>query len=310
MLGDFIGPLSCLTIDISATEDRTLDLQHSHIETPGDDLATICAGAAAAERGAFKISDNESPRPCDRVFSNYQYFHIKSRSDGLNDININRYIEGFEKTLLDGKASIGLRVPIYQVWATSPVGDAATLANTRHEDVGDLTIVTKYAFWMSQETGSLLSGGVVFTTPTGPDYPVGTGSEVIHSLLIQPWVGGIYNQQTWYLHGFTAIIVPTDERDVTFMSNDYGVGYYLYSNRNCDRWLTSITPTFELHVNTPFNHRGAAEMPISMSDIVDLTAGSTLGIGRASTLALGLVTPITGPRPFQLEAQVFFNYHF
>jgi hypothetical protein len=308
MLGDFLGPLSCTTIDISASEDRLLDPLKSHIETPGDDSATVCVAGAAAERGAFKISDNESPRPVDRIFSNYEYFRIKSRDPNVNAIQMNRYIEGFEKTFMDGKGSIGLRLPIFQVWGTSPTGDAGVLSTLRHEDVGDLTIVTKYAFWQDCDTGSLLSGGLVVTTPTGPDLP--TNGVVIHSTLIQPWVGGIYNTQSWYLHGFTAIIVPTDERDVTFLTNDYGIGYYLYQAKDCGKWLSAITPTFEIHVNTPLNHRGTDSTPIGLADIVDLTGGATLGIGRSSTLALGAVTPITGPRPFQLEAQVFFNYHF
>jgi hypothetical protein len=310
MLGDFLGPLSCRLVqlpDFDGQFESGPGLEPDDLS--GDDFALVCSVGAAVERGAFKISDNESPRPRDRVFSDYQYFRIKSRIPTLGDMGINLYTEGFEKTFLDGKASFGMRLPIFQMWTTSPTGDTAALSMLRKEDVGDLTIIGKYAFWECQETGSLLSGGLVLTTPTGPDLPV--NGAIIHPVLIQPWVGGIYNTPTWYLHGFSAIIVPTDSRDVTFLTNDYGVGYYLYQAKECDhRLLSAVIPTFELHVNTPLNHRGSDSTPLGLADTVDLTGGATIGIGKSASLAVGAVTPITGPRPFQVEAQVYFNYRF
>jgi hypothetical protein len=113
-----------------------------------------------------------------------------------------------------------------------------------------------------------------------------------------------------YLHDFSAIVVPNDSRDVTFLTNDYGVGYYLHQARDCSRWLSSVTPTFEVPVNTPLNHRGSDAAPLGLADSADLTGGATIGFGQRASLALGAVTPITGVRPFQIEAQVYFNFRF
>ena len=62
-------------------------------------------------------------------------------------------------------------------------------------------------------------------------------------------------------------------------------------------------PTVEVHINTPLNHRGAldASDPFGSPDMVAFTFGTTFGIGSRSSLALGYVRPVTGPRPFDYE---------
>lgn len=62
--------------------------------------------------GGFKIAENESPRPQDRIFFNNNFF------DNINNTNtdiasVQRQTIGFEKTFLDGDASVGVRVPFF-----------------------------------------------------------------------------------------------------------------------------------------------------------------------------------------------------
>ena len=75
------------------------------------------------------------------------------------------------------------------------------------------------------------------------------------------------------------------------------------------RWIRSIAPTFEVHVNDPLNHRGPFNSgdPVAMRDIVNLTYGINFGIGRRTNFTLGTVTPVTGPRPFSFETMAFLN---
>src|SRR5262249_11714654 len=114
----------------------------------------------------------------------------------------------------------------------------------------------------------------------------------------------------FYAQGFSSIVVPTDSRDVTLLLNDVGLGYFLYRSNDRDRLLTLIAPTLEAHLTTPLNHRGSQATPIGLPDILDLTLATTFGIRSRSTLGVGVVTPVTGPRPFDVEAQVQFNYRF
>ena len=73
-----------------------------------------------------------------------------------------------------------------------------------------------------------------------------------------------------------------------------------------------MAPTFEVHVNTPLNHRGFdnPKDPSGTPDVVNLTYGLNFEIFRNSLLTLGFVTPVTGPRAFDYEALVLFNYRF
>lgn len=240
-----------------------------------------------AGRGAFKISENESPRPQDRVFLGYNYFANVS-TPGINQFDIHRETFGFEKALLDGNASFGLRVPIIQQGGSFGM-----------DDIGDISFVLKYALYNDRQSGNLFSSGIVVTAPTGSAIELGDGT-TLHSTILQPYIGYIYNADRLYVHGFTAVVVPTDSRDVTFLSNDTGVGY---------RLSDMFVPTFETHINVAFNHQGQDKAPIGFSDSVILTSGLHTLLGR-STLTVGVAVPVVGPRQFDVEAVAQFNFRF
>jgi hypothetical protein len=60
-------------------------------------------------------------------------------------------------------------------------------------------------------------------------------------------------------------------------------------------------PVVELHVNTPLNHRGLDGFPIGFSDTVDVTGGLHVMMKNAK-LGMAVCTPMTGPKPYDLEA--------
>jgi hypothetical protein len=262
------------------------------------------AAALLAIRGAFKITENESPRPQDRVYATYNYFNnIAPDSDGgLGQTDVHREVLGVEKTFLGGNASVGLRLPFVQI-----EGDGTI----RREDIGDLSVIGKYALINDCDTGNCLSAGLVVTFATGNSF-LPEGIPDIHGTLFQPYVGYIYGLgDRFYVQGFSSILIPTKSDDVTYWFNDIGVGYMLYrAGAHCDDCITSVTPIFEVHVNTPLDHRGSEATPIGGVDIVDLTFGTTVGIRHRAFLNLGVVTPVTGPKPFDVEAQVQLNYRF
>jgi hypothetical protein len=252
--------------------------------------------------GAFKIAEGESPRPVDRVFFFYNFFNNINASIGgatNSSLDLHREVFGFEKTFLEGDASIGVRVPFFQL-----AGDPA--ADSSH--FGDLSIIFKYALINDRRTGDVLSTGVVLTAPTGKSF-VSAVDPDIHPWLFQPYVGYIYAMEDFYLQGFSSIVVPTDSRDATLLFNDAGIGYRLFS-APADEVITAVVPAFEVHVNTPLNHRGSHTEPVGVPDWVDLTAGCHVGLYRHSTLSLGVCTPVTGPKPFEVEALAQFNFRF
>lgn len=235
--------------------------------------------------------------------------------------NLHRQTIGFEKTFFDGNFSFGMRLPFFQTDQVSsnnfdpnqlngftpfqtdgvPVGVASTLDRSR---VGDLTMIFKYA--AINEDERVLSGGLVVTAPTGGGILLNDGSR-LYSTLLQPWVGAYRAWDRVFVHGFSSLAVPTDHRDITLFFNDIGVGYFLYRAPE-NAVLTSLTPTFEVHVNTPLDNQ--RDGGISSPDSVIFTGGMHIGIGPRAFLTLGAATPVTGPRLNQVEGIAQFNWLF
>jgi hypothetical protein len=285
-------------------------------------------------RGSFNIADNESPIPRDRVFTFWNYYSragfpptglnapiTTTTTSTINGVDVqgnpftrttttstttppaprvssNRETFGFEKTFLDGRASVELRAPLLQQ------GDGG--AGFGADNFGDLTVIGKYAFILDRNTGNVFSGGLAITVPSGRSIPITEGN--LHDTLIQPFVGYLWNFDQFFIQGFHSVAVPTDARDVTLLFNDLGVNYWLYRG-NPDRLLSSVVPTIEAHLTTPLNHRNF-NGPIVVPDTLIMTTGVHLGLYRNSTLSLGIATPVTGPRPFNVETFVQFNWRF
>jgi hypothetical protein len=249
-----------------------------------------------------KIADNASPAPLDRVYAGYNFYN---NLGATGTSNINGHIEtiGFEKTLLDGNASFGMRLPFTQLVARG----------FNSSTVGDLTLSGKYALINDRQTGNTLSTGLSITVPTGPSVTLPSGAS-INPVFLQPFVGVLYNSGDAFVHGFSSILVPTDSRDVTAWFNDVAVGYWIYKDGTNRGLITGVAPTFEVHVTTPLSHRisGTASDPnaVGFVDIVNLTMGGTVFMGERATLGAAYVLPVTGPKPFTGEAIIQFNLRF
>ena len=264
-------------------------------------------------RGAFVIYENESPRPQDRLYVDYNYFSNVNPTllvPGLPTANVNRWTFGAEKTFLDGNASVELRLPLLE---TSGLG------LTDSQGLGDVSVVLKYAFindYIANADGSIspgnaLSGGLVITAPTGGAIAYSAQDPLIHSTMIQPWIGGTLVRGNAFLQGFSSIAIATDARDTTYFFNSVQLGYLLYQAPPCSSLLlTSFTPVIEAHVITPLNNRGLDNYPVGAVDQVSFTAGGTFGLGRRAWLNLGVNAPVTGPKPYNIEALAQLNFSY
>jgi hypothetical protein len=243
-----------------------------------------------------------------------------------NEVDVHREIFGFELAFLDGNASIGMRIPYVQ--AGSPGGSVNAqrieafgqgflplTAGTPTEiddfggtDFQDISIIFKYALINNRQTGNVLSAGLVVTVPTGSDFLVTDGRE-LDPALVQPFLGYFYNLGRFFLHGFSSIAVPTDDRDVTLLFNDIGLGWWMYQG-GPEQFVSDVIPTVELHVNTPLTHRGSLELPVGTPDQIDVTGGVILAMFRRASWSLGAAVPVSGPRPFDIEAFSQVNIRF
>ncbi len=94
--------------------------------------------------------------------------------------------------------------------------------------------------------------------------------------------------------------------------NDLPVGDYIFRSPDAQGLIQAIAPTFEVHSNTPMNHRDVVNSrdPAGSTRVVDLTAGLNIFFRDKAMLSFGLAEPITGPRPFGIEALALFNVSF
>src|SRR5579884_1057029 len=256
--------------------------------------STSLLGDPIVIRGAFKGADNESAMPQDRVFTDYNFYN---RVLGT-PLDVNQEVIGFEKTFLDGNASFEMRLPFFQ--ATNAPG-------LNQSDVGDLTMLLKYALYRDQLNA--VSVGLAVTVPTGPDLITVAGNNV-NDVLLQPYVGFLMNSETWFAQGFSELLVPTNSHDVTAWFNDLQVGYWLMDERNAGL-VTNVAPVLEAHLTTPLDHRDSTSSSVvQVEDILDITAGALVELNHHSLLQVGVCTPITGPKPFAVEAIAQFNLRF
>jgi hypothetical protein len=261
----------------------------------------LAALTLAARYSGVLITDNDNPRPRDRVYGGFNFYDDMggSLNPGLGGADVQRQMIGFEKTFLDGDASFGMRLPFVQQYGPAQVRGTNNL--------GDLSLIGKYALYNDRESGDLWSVGFVLTVPTGSgNATLWDGRDAPHSVLFQPWTGFVRTAGRAYVQGITSLVIPTDGRDPTLWNNSLAAGYYLY--RSPDSWLTSVVPTAEVHVRTPLNNR-ETNGSVFLQDQVNLTGGIHFRFGRA-VLSTAVCVPVVGPRPWNYELMSFVNLNF
>jgi len=278
------------------------------------------------------MAENMSPVPQDRVFSSFNYFNnvnyaVNGRiGSPYSNIQIERYQLGLEKTFWDGNASIGFRDTLNTMSARSVIPG---LGGT-HSALGDLNLFTKFVLWQrweeagprgtgaypfapAQANGGLVSTGLSLSFPTGPGAFAGSpGSTSFRDTQLQPFVGYFWSRDSMYLLGFEEINVPLDPNDVTSIFTDIGMGYFYYKSPEPDSFLSAASATFEVHVNDPLNHRHPYSVTdlAGTADVVDFTYGTSFFLGQRALFSTAIVTPVSGPRPFNFEVVALFNIYF
>lgn len=255
-----------------------------------------------ANRGTFKITENETPRPTTRAYVTYNFYDNLFRTIGENTprIMLHQQNFGYEQAFANQRFSVGLRVPYYQLVSPGLFSDTS---------VGDLTIVTKAVISENRATGDLLSGGLTITLPTGSRTTSSFDDDNLRNTLLQPFLGYILVNGDVFLQGFSSLVVPTSSSDVLLFTQSLALGSSIY--RRPGATLSGIYPVFEAHLNTPLNHRGdISTQLVSFPDNLTLLGGTFFEFYSRSTLGFAAGAPVTGPRPFSLQATVQLSVRF
>jgi hypothetical protein len=280
----------------------------------------------------FKIAEGESPRPMDRVFFKYNYYdninpgRWTDPTEPIHNVKLDLYTLGFEKTFFDGIMSLGVRIPFYTLDAegkdvhlgpdpaTGAVGPIPGGPGFDETEVGNLVAIAKAVLWEDRKAGDLLSAGVVVSFPTASNQMIDPGQSTL--MYFQPFSGFILTSGDLYFQGFSSMTLPVARPESIVSFNDVGVGYYVYRDATGTRMISAVSPTFEIHYTAPLRQADPKVNLYNLTDdqrvhnTVDLTAGATFEIQRRATLGVGLAVPVTGLRPFDMEALVQLNYLF
>ena len=139
------------------------------------------ATSLAPSTHAFKISDNQSPMPQDRVYFTFNYFsNLNSVLDrrfqsSVDELRAYRYIFGFEKTFDEGRGSVGVQLPLDNITAESAISGNFAKQGGSSTSLNNLSVFAKYILKINPETGSLISAGLAVTPATGPNTFAGAG---------------------------------------------------------------------------------------------------------------------------------------
>lgn len=293
-------------------------------------------GGSGGVVGIVKISEDNNPLPRDRVIFNYDYFSEVPFTPG--GIPVNRYQVGIEKTFLDGRGSVEVRLP----FASTLNSDGMMNGTGTNTELGNLRLALK-ALLLRRETVNISTGLGVYL-PTADDLNIrqANGANLIRvensSVQLSPFAALLYTPterlfgQAWM--GFTfdtggnAVTVDPmmfggranvgNLRAATLWTVDAQVGYWVYLAES--GFLRGVAPFVELHYNGTVSNGSVLNAgsglfigdTLGNSDELNLTSGLTTRLGEQSSLAVAATAPLrTGQnRTFDYQIGVRLNYYF
>lgn len=287
--------------------------------------ATITTGVATVGQpkgvldlplaGGSRRFKNEHSRamPTDRVFGTYHHFQNALEASALTpgfrstDANVDRFTLGFEKTFLEGNASVELRLPL-----SVPTSLTTPDALYRTDTVGDLVVTLKGLLYSDESQAVAL--GLAINTPTGNDLNVslpnsgtdGTNLTLDNNALhLIPFLAyQAAPTDDFFFNGFLQFDTPTNANsaqvrntgatavdnlkitDQTLMYVDTSFGYWLFRDPDAE-FLTGLAGLLELHYTTALTN---ADVVADRNKVV--TFGSNAGSLDALNLTVALHTEI------------------
>jgi hypothetical protein len=253
-----------------------------------------------------KISENESPLPQDRIAYRYNFFHNASSVTGVTggsaqvpptdsltrQFDVNLHTFQFEKTFLDARMSVELRVPFMtgvspHLNITTSTQDGFQATTMRGEEgigrraingrftpqdtvgsesteFGDLTLIFKGVLFCTD--GFALTGGTTFGIPTAPDTSVNvtdnyfTRSNGVTTFGAQRFRDFLIRNDTWSMGPFLAFLsTPSDRffaQGFTQVEFPLGSNKYRYFEDEGPKDPVNDRPLTVNGVPTPFVQEG------------------------------------------------------
>lgn len=277
-------------------------------QNPGEGDRTQTVSIAGGDR-RFKIAENVSPIPRDRLFFNYNHFE-NALDDYLGrPVSLDRYALGLEKTFFDELTSIEIRLPIAQ--GLNSTQDFLS-SETRGVELSNLSIAFKGVLLSGERW--LISGGTTLTLPTGDGYAEAFNDQKFFfidndAVHLAPFIGWlVMPSEKWFAQGFfqTDFDLNGNEvrsvfsgsegilQDQNLLFVDVSVGHWLMRRNPRTHTLSGIAAITELHytmtMNDPDEVAGVTN-PFNHIDVLNLTAALHFQF-KATSIRLGAAAPL------------------
>lgn len=268
----------------------------------------------------FKIAENSSPIPQDRVFFNYNHFHNALRDVNGESQNLDRFTFGLERTFLDGLGSIEVRLPFASALdSTQSFGAVDPLSS----EVGNLATTLK--FDMLSGSDWVLASGMSMIFPTGDDYVLASNGRPLlvvqnESYHLAPFLAMLTTCDDWFAQGFvqtdfdlTGYDVFTDNggfegvlQDQNLLFIDVSAGHWLLCDRGPHAYLCGVAAMAELHYATTMNDTDAVAgvfNEFNRMDVLNATAALHFQF-RKTAMRIGAAAPLRGDEENLFDAEI------
>ena len=292
----------------------------------------------------FKLSDNQSPIPRNRVFYNYSHFSNAvddtNMGSGNSNFDIDRHVFGLEKTFFDGMSSFEIRVPFANTTGAQQNVTAGT-PFTSATEFGDIAMAIKVL--LMNRGNFQMSAGIAGSLPSGADLVLNDpnlGQTVLKNDAVHagPFMGFIYRPtQRWVLQSVLQVDFVLNGNDfydestgVTGQFQDQNLfmaaissAYWLRQNDR-SALISDIAGIVELHYTTSTARGDMISNPsypdsrymslVATQDatvnVFNITAGTELRFGPRNSVIIGAGAPLVNgaaDRLFDTEFLVQYN---
>ncbi|MEM8733398.1 MAG: hypothetical protein AAGG44_04205 [Planctomycetota bacterium] len=332
MFGDFRRPGTSLTF---------FPVNHSSgtsgaIETDDDDaIAGIDFPSAQAFSG-MRVSENNVALPQDRIWTSYHHFN-NAFNLPTGNLDLDRFILGFEKTFNGGSSSIEVRLPI--AGSLDPV-DATGNTAFAGGSFGNLGLIYKRVLLANADR--VIAAGLRVETPTGSQWHSSDSSGAEFSfapraVYLTPFIGALREyDDIWFVNSFLQLDIATggDRLRASLNGNpaqdffidqppllqiDVGGGVWLVTPSQQSVGLALLS---EIHVATALadddsfavdpNFGGAnvfvEDVPIR--NVVNLTNGLHIQFSELFSVRTAFSVPLLEDRIFDSEFMVQINRNY
>lgn len=286
--------------------------------------------AVAGGDRRFKIADNFSPFPVDRVFFNFNHFHNALRTANSADAALQRGVLGLEKTFLSGLWSVEGRLPFISGLNENQAMDATTDANL-NGSFGNVSLALKRLLFRNELWAASIGLGMIF--PTGNDAnlfmsgtaPLPAVSVRNETYYLQPFLGLLWTPNSQFFAQFAlqadfdtrgnSVYIPATRQnrigviqDQTVAYLDASFGYWLFHDPTSGRLITGLAPMIEFHQTSSLTDADVVDFnadvgggvgdvnnvtnPAGRYDVLNLTSAIRLELGGRSFLTVAAVTPL------------------